>query len=210
MQGSAQPPAEKVIPHLTAGQTGYSLGAMKLSMLFAMALMLGTACARAGDSIYDIQLKDIDGKATSLNAYRGKVLLLVNVASKCGNTPQYAGLEALYRKHKDQGLVVVGFPCNQFGGQEPGTNEEIKQFCSSRYEVSFPMMDKLEVNGPGRHSLYTLLAGKDSPVAGDIRWNFTKFLVSREGKIVKRFDSKIKPEAPELVTAVEAELAAKK
>jgi glutathione peroxidase len=182
---------------------------MKTWVLLATILATGAARVGAGDSIFDVKLKDIDGKESSLEAYRGKVLLAVNVASKCGHTPQYAGLEALYQKYRKQGLVVLGFPCNQFGAQEPGTNEEIKQFCSSRYHVSFPLWDKIDVNGPHRHALYGLLAGKDSPVAGDIRWNFTKFLVGRDGKILGRFEPKTKPEAPELVTAVEAALAAK-
>ncbi len=172
-------------------------------------LILQTVSVRAADSIYQVPLKDIDGKATSLNAYKGKVLLLVNVASKCGYTPQYAGLEALYEKYKDQGFAVLGFPCNQFGRQEPGTNEEIKQFCSTKYQVTFPLYDKIEVNGPNRHPLYSTLAGSDSPFSGDIKWNFTKFLIGRDGKIVKRFESAVKPDSPELVKAVEAALAHK-
>jgi glutathione peroxidase len=164
---------------------------------------------RAADSIYDIPLKDIDGKNTSLKPYKGNVLLIVNVASKCGFTPQYTALEAIYQKYKGQGLAVLGFPCNQFGGQEPGTDEEIKQFCTSKYSVTFPLFDKLEVNGANRHPLYKTLAGEGSPTAGDIKWNFTKFLVGRDGKIVKRFDSKVKPDSPEMIQAIEAALAAK-
>jgi glutathione peroxidase len=136
-------------------------------------------------------------------------MLIVNVASKCGYTPQYKGLEALYKKYKDKGLVVLGFPCNQFGKQEPGTNEEIKEFCTSKFDVTFPMFDKVEVNGDNRHELYTALAGKDSPFPGDIKWNFNKFLVGKDGKIIKRFDSKVTPDSEELVKAVEAALAAK-
>jgi glutathione peroxidase len=136
-------------------------------------------------------------------------LLLVNVASHCGFTPQYTALEATYQKYQAQGLVVCGFPCNQFGGQEPGTDAEIKQFCSSKYAVTFPMFDKIEVNGASRHSLYVMLAGKESPVAGDIGWNFTKFLIGRDGKILKRFESKVKPDSPEVIQAIEAALAAK-
>jgi glutathione peroxidase len=171
-------------------------------------LLLQAAALHAG-TIYDIPLKDIDGKSTSLNPYKGQVMLVVNVASKCGYTPQYAGLEALYEKYKSKGFVVLGFPCNQFGGQEPGTREEIKQFCSSKYEVSFPMFDKIEVNGQSRHALYTVLAGKDSPFAGNINWNFTKFLVGRDGKILARFESKVTPDSAELTKAVESALAAK-
>jgi len=172
-------------------------------------LIMHALTALGGSSIYDIPLKDIDGKSTSLESYKGKVLLIVNVASKCGLTPQYSGLESLYQKYKDQGLVVLGFPCNQFGSQEPGTNEEIKQFCSSKYNVSFPMFDKIDVNGAGRHPLYTELAGQNSPFPGDIKWNFNKFLVGRDGKIVKRFEPKIAPDSAELVAAVEAALAKK-
>lgn len=172
------------------------------------ALIFLQAMAHAA-SIQEIALKDIDGKDTSLAAYKGKVLLIVNVASKCGYTPQYKSLEAVYEKYKDKGLAVLGFPCNQFGGQEPGTNEEIKQFCSSKYNVTFPMFDKLEVNGPNRHPLYTALAGTSSPYPGDIKWNFNKFLIGRDGKILKRFDSNVKPDSPELTAAIESALAAK-
>ncbi len=124
-------------------------------------------------------------------------------------TPQYKGLEATYQKYKAQGLVVTGFPCNQFGAQESGTNEEIKQFCSSKYNVTFPMFDKIEVNGASRHPLYQILAGKESPFPGDIKWNFNKFLIGKDGKIVKRFDSKAAPESKEVTDAIEAALAAK-
>jgi glutathione peroxidase len=174
-----------------------------------LALIAMNTIAVSAQSIYDIKLKDIDGKDTTLAAYKGKAVLIVNVASKCGYTKQYAGLEALYQKYKDQGLVVLGVPCNQFGGQEPGTNEEIKQFCSSKYNVTFPLFDKIEVNGANRHPLYVQLAGKDSPFPGDIKWNFNKFLIGRDGKIVKRFDSKVAPESEELTTAVESALATK-
>jgi glutathione peroxidase len=181
---------------------------MKTIALLA-SLIAMTTLATPAASLYDIKLKDIDGKDTSLSAYKGKVVLIVNVASKCGYTKQYAGLEATYLKYKDQGLVVLGFPCNQFGGQEPGTNEEIKQFCSSKFNVTFPMFDKIEVNGANRHPLYVALAGKDSPFPGDIKWNFNKFLIGKNGKILERFDSKVTPESEELTKAVEAALAAK-
>ena len=181
---------------------------MKTLALFATLFLVQTLAARAA-SLYDIKLKDIDGKDTSLAAYKGKAILIVNVASKCGYTKQYAGLEAAYLKYKDRGLVILGFPCNQFGGQEPGTNEEIKQFCSSKFNVTFPLFDKLEVNGAKRHPLYTALAGQDSPFPGDIKWNFNKFLVSRDGKILRRFDSGVTPDSEELTKAVETALAAK-
>ena len=178
-------------------------------VLITMAISISLIAAHAADSVYDIPLKDIDGKDTTLKPYAGQVLLLVNVASHCGYTPQYAGLESLYKKYGSRGLVVCGFPCNQFGAQEPGTAAEIKTFCTAKYDVTFPMFDKLEVNGDNRHPLYVALAGKSSPFAGNIKWNFTKFLVGRDGKILKRFDSGVRPDSPELVAAVEAALAVK-
>jgi glutathione peroxidase len=171
-------------------------------------LIFQLVSASAADSIYDIPLKDIDGKDTSLKPYQGKVLLIVNVASKCGFTPQYTALEALHQKYNPQGLIVLGFPCNQFGGQEPGTDAEIKEFCTSKYSVTFPMFDKLEVNGDHRHPLYVMLAGKDSPFPGNIKWNFTKFLIGRDGKILNRFGSMTKPDSEEVTKAIEAALAA--
>ncbi|MDB6150169.1 MAG: hypothetical protein JWQ44_1617 [Chthoniobacter sp.] len=159
--------------------------------------------------LYTIPLKDIDGRDTSLQAYKGSVLLIVNVASKCGYTKQYAGLEELWRKYKDKGLVVLGFPSNDFGGQEPGTNEEIKEFCSSKFDVSFPLFDKLHVKGPEQHPLYGTLTGAESPAPGPVKWNFGKFLVGRDGQLKTRFDSKSAPDSAELVQAVEAALAAK-
>lgn len=181
---------------------------MKTKTLIA-SLIAMTAIAASAQSIYDIKLKDIDGKDTTLAAYKGKPVLIINVASKCGYTKQYSGLEATYQKYKAQGFAVLGFPCNQFGGQEPGTNEEIKQFCSSKFNVTFPLFDKIEVNGANRHPLYVALAGKDSPFPGDIKWNFNKFLVGKDGKIIKRFDSKVTPDSEELTKAIEAALAAK-
>ena len=167
-----------------------------------------TTLLHAG-SIYDIALKDIDGKTTTLAAFKGKTILIVNVASHCGYTPQYKSLEAVYKKYQSKGFVVLGFPCNQFGGQEPGTNEEIKQFCLSKYDVTFPMFDKIEVNGANRHPLYVALAGDASPFPGNIKWNFTKFLIGKDGNIVKRFESKVAPDSAEATTAIEAALAAK-
>jgi glutathione peroxidase len=179
---------------------------MKLLLVLSALSLLQVLSTHAADSIYSISLNDIDGQPTSLKAYEGKVLLIVNVASKCGYTPQYTGLEALQEKYKAKGFTVLGFPCNQFGSQEPGTNKEIKQFCSSQYQVTFPLFDKIDVNGPKRHPLYALLAGNGSPFPGDIKWNFTKFLIGRDGKILKRFDSKVKPDSAELVQGVEQAL----
>lgn len=175
---------------------------------WVMVLVLACGLAMAGN-LRQIALKDINGKETSLKAYDGKVLLVVNVASQCGLTPQYKSLEAVYRKFKEQGFAVLGFPCNDFGSQEPGTNEEIKEFCSTRYDVSFPMFDKLHVKGPERHPLYEALSGKDSPFPGDVKWNFGKFLIGRDGKILKRFEPKVAPDSPEVTQAIESALAAK-
>jgi glutathione peroxidase len=177
---------------------------MKLTALLAT-LML-TASALTAGSVLDVPVKDIKGKDTSLKAYAGKVILVVNVASKCGLTKQYDALEATYQKFKGQGLVVAGFPCNQFGGQEPGSNEEILKFCTSKFNVTFPMFDKLEVNGPGRHPLYKELIGAGGK---DIGWNFGKFLVGRDGKVIARFEPRTAPDAPEVVKAIETALAAK-
>ena len=185
------------------------VASMNATMLACAMMITTTLSLPAADSLYDIPLKDIDGQNTTLKPYAGKVLLVVNVASKCGFTPQYAALEAIYKKYQDQGLVVCGFPCNQFLSQEPGTDAEIKAFCTSKYDVTFPMFDKLEVNGANRHPLYVVLAGKASPFPGNIHWNFTKFLIGRDGKIVARFDSKVKPDSEEVTKAIEAALAAK-
>jgi glutathione peroxidase len=178
-------------------------------LIFLTTLVVMQTSAMLAASLDSIPIKDIDGKETSLKGYKGKVLLIVNVASKCGLTPQYKGLEAIHEKYKDKGFSVLGFPCNQFAGQEPGTNEEIKQFCSSTYHVTFPMFDKLDVNGENRHPLYVALAGKDSPFPGDIKWNFGKFLIGRDGKIIKRFEPRTTPDSPEVTQAIEAALAAK-
>ena len=144
-----------------------------------------------------------------MKAYQGKVLLVVNVASKCGYTPQYTALEALQKKYEAQGFTVVGFPCNDFASQEPGTPEEIKQFCSSKYDVTFPLFEKLHVNGAEQHPLYAELTGSDSPFPGPIGWNFTKFVISRDGKIVNRFKSVVKPDSTEVISAIEGAIAAK-
>ena len=183
-------------------------GCMKLLLILCSALLMQMVAVRAASVPENLTVKDIDGKDVSLKAYRGKVVLIVNVASRCGFTPQYEALESVYEKYKDKGFVVLGFPCNQFGAQEPGSNAEIKQFCSSKYNVTFPMFDKIEVNGPNRHPLYDSLAGKDSPFAGNIKWNFSKFLVGRDGKILKRFESPVKPDSVEVTQAIETALAA--
>jgi glutathione peroxidase len=168
------------------------------------------ASAETKSTLYDIPLKDIHGKSTSLKAYKGKTLLLVNVASKCGLTPQYSALEAIQKKYKDKGFVVLGFPSNDFGGQEPGTNEEIQEFCSTKYNVTFPLFDKVHVKeGPEQHALYKALTGEGAPFPGEVKWNFGKFLISKDGKIVKRFEPPTKPDSTEVTEAVEAALASK-
>ena len=182
---------------------------MKMIALLGAFLLTQVAWARGAGSLYEIPLKDINGKSASLKEYKGKVLLIVNVASQCGYTPQYKPLETIYRKYQSKGLMVVGFPCNDFGAQEPGTNEEIKSFCSAKYDVTFPLFDKLHVKGSEQHPLYELLTGKSSAVPGDVQWNFGKFLVSRDGKIIKRFESKVTPDSTEVVEAIEAALASK-
>ncbi len=148
------------------------------------------------DTVYGFKARTIEGKPISLSQYKGKVLLIVNVASKCGFTPQYAGLEKLYRKYKDKGFVILGFPCNQFLSQEPGTDKEIKTFCTTKYDVTFPLFDKIEVNGDHTHPLYQFLKKAEPEPDGKlaIGWNFTKFLISRDGKPLRRFVSKVKPE----------------
>jgi len=143
---------------------------------------------------YDIEVKGIDGAPDLLGTLRGKVTLAVNVASQCGLTPQYAGLEQLQEELGDQGFTVVGFPCNQFGAQEPGTEADIVQFCQTSYDVSFPMSAKLEVNGANRHPLYTFLTSPDTGIAGDITWNFEKFLIGRDGRVLKRYPPPTKPQ----------------
>ena len=159
----------------------------------------------AASTVHEFTLNSIDGKPAPLSQYKGKVMLLVNVASKCGYTPQYAGLESLYQKYKDRGLVVVGIPANNFGGQEPGTNEEIKTFCTRTYNVSFPMMSKVSVKGDDKTPLYQFFTA-DPTYGGDVKWNFTKFLVGKDGKVISRFESKVTPDSPELTSAVEQAL----
>lgn len=172
-------------------------------ILIPAAALVSTAFAA---DLAAIPFPDAAGKPTSLKAYEGKVVLMVNVASKCGNTPQYKELEALYQKHKDAGLVVIGFPCNDFGGQEPGTIEEIQTFCKTTYNVSFPLMGKLSVKGKDQHPLYAALTGPNGAFPGDVAWNFGKFLIGRDGKPLARFEPKIKPDAPEISAAIEKAL----
>ena len=157
-------------------------------------------------TIYEVDLPRIDGKPARLSEYAGKVVLAVNVASKCSFTPQYAGLEALYEKYSERGFTVLGFPCNQFFNQEPGSAEKIQEFCTVNYGVTFPLFAKLDVKGGMQHPLYAILSElpDDSGKAGDVKWNFEKFLVGRDGTVVRRFRSKVTPEDPTLVEAIES------
>jgi glutathione peroxidase len=159
-------------------------------------------------ALYDIPLKTLSGEETSLAAQKGKAVLVVNVASKCGLTPQYEGLEKLHEQYADRGFTVIGFPCNQFKGQEPGTAEEIQEFCSTTYGVTFPLMEKVDVNGDDRHPVYDVLTAVADAEGhkGDVRWNFEKFLVSPTGEVVARFGPLVTPEDEKLVAAVESQL----
>ncbi|QEL19057.1 glutathione peroxidase [Limnoglobus roseus] len=183
-------------------------------LLFPVSLIPADDTKKGGDKVngpLDFKMKDINGKEVDLAAYKGKVVLFVNVASKCGYTPQYKGLEAVYQRYEKEGLMVIGVPANEFGGQEPGTDAEIKEFCTAKYNVTFPMLSKVVVKGDGITPLYKYLTSKetDGKYAGDIKWNFEKFLVNRKGEVVGRYDSKVKPESDELTKAITTELAKK-
>lgn len=156
----------------------------------------------AADNIHEFTMKSIDGKPTQLASYKGKVVLAVNVASQCGYTPQYAGLEALYKKYQAKGLVVAGFPANNFGAQEPGTDSEIKTFCDRNYKVTFPIFSKISVKGADQAPLYQYLTKN----AGEVKWNFAKFLIGKDGRVIKKFDSGVEPSSEELTKAIEAAL----
>jgi len=176
------------------------------SLLIGVVLIMATSLF-AASGIYGFTLNSIDGKPAPLADYKGKVVLLVNVASQCGYTPQYSALESIYEKYKDQGFVILGFPANNFGAQEPGTNEEIKTFCTRKYSVTFPMYSKISVKGADQAPLYAYLTKETGPgITGDIKWNFTKFLVDRDGKVVQRFESAVTPDSKEVTSAIEKQL----
>jgi glutathione peroxidase len=186
-------------------------------LLGIFSFLLGTGRAASAPSVnpdpaaggvFSFSMKSIDGIDIPLSSFKGKVLLIVNVASRCGYTPQYEGLESLYRRYKDSGLVVLGFPANNFKSQEPGTDAEIKAFCATTYGVTFPMFSKISVKGEDQHPLYRYLTsgGGNEGLAGDVKWNFTKYLVDRNGTIVGRFGSSVKPLSDELVHAIESAL----
>jgi glutathione peroxidase len=175
--------------------------------LLGVAILLMSATLFAAGSIYDFTLNSIDGKPMPLATFKGKVILVVNVASRCGFTPQYSALEAVYEKYKDQGFVILGFPANNFGHQEPGTNAEIKKFCSAKYNVTFPMYAKISVKGDDQAPLYKYLTESANPAyAGEIKWNFTKFLVDRDGHVVQRFEPDATPDSPQVTSAIEQAL----
>ncbi|WP_395749774.1 glutathione peroxidase [Prosthecobacter sp.] len=168
-----------------------------------LSLLMTSIAIAADTNVQDIAVKTIDGKDTALKAYAGKVLLIVNVASECGYTPQYAGLQALSEKMSAKGLVVMGFPCNDFGGQEPGSEEQIKTFCTQNYKVTFPMFAKVSIKGDGKHPLYAAL---QSATGSEVGWNFEKFLIGKDGKVLQKFGSDVEPDSPELMAAIEAAL----
>ena len=181
----------------------------EMKKLFVLMALLGISAMAAEKTVYDFTLNSIDGLATPLSSFKGKVVLLVNVASRCGYTPQYTALESIYEKYKDRGFVIIGVPANNFGGQEPGTNQEIKTFCSAKYHVRFPMMAKVSVKGSDITPLYQFLTDKGAhpETGGEIGWNFTKFLVGPNGKVIARFDSAVKPDSLQVTSAIEKALA---
>jgi glutathione peroxidase len=181
-------------------------GKLGIFVTFGALLIMATSLF-AGSGVYSFTLNSIDGKPAPLADYKGKVVLLVNVASQCGFTPQYSALEAIYEKYKDQGFVILGFPANNFGAQEPGTNEEIKTFCTRKYSVTFPMYSKISVKGDDQAPLYAYLTKETGAgIAGEIKWNFTKFLVDRDGKVFQRFEPAVTPDSKEVTGAIEKQL----
>ena len=182
------------------------LGKLGIYLTFGALLIMATSLF-AGSGVYTFTLNSIDGKPAPLADYKGRVVLLVNVASQCGYTPQYSALEAVYEKYKDKGFVILGFPANNFGAQEPGTNEEIKTFCTRKYSVTFPMYSKISVKGSDQAPLYGYLTKETGAgIAGDIQWNFTKFLVDRDGKVIQRFEPAVTPDSKEVTAAIEKQL----
>jgi glutathione peroxidase len=182
-----------------------------LLALAPRAMVAAPSDSRRPASVFDFTVKDIDGKDVALSQYRGKVLLIVNTASQCGRTPQYKGLQEIYQKYRDQGFEVLAFPANDFGKQEPGTDEQIKEFCTSHYKVSFPLFSKIVVKGKRIHPLYDFLTSEstDPKFAGPIGWNFAKFLVDRKGEVIARFEPSARPESAEVTGAIEKALAEK-
>lgn len=197
---------------------------MKFIFLTAIAFLFTFGCASSNtaqtnsdmtaktmkdSTIYDFSMTDINGKQVSLSDYKDKIVMIVNTASKCGNTPQYEGLQKIYDQYKDQGFVVLGFPANNFMGQEPGTDKEIKEFCTLKYNVTFPMFSKISVKGDDQNAFYKYLTNPKAKFPGDITWNFEKFLTDRNGNVIARFSPKTKPEDPKVIEAIERALGGK-
>lgn len=184
-----------------------SLSGTTGTYLVIVVILMMTTSLVAGSGLYDFTLNSIDGKPAPLADYKGKVILIVNVASQCGYTPQYSALESIYEKYKGQGFVILGFPANNFGAQEPGTNAEIKTFCTRKYNVTFPMYAKISVKGADQAPLYGYLTKETGAgISGDIKWNFTKFLVDRNGSVVQRFEPATTPDSKEVAEAIEKQL----
>jgi len=181
-----------------------------IRVLCSLALLCGVVSAAdvaaAEDGLFDRKMELLSGETVDMSRFEGRVVMIVNVASRCGRTPQYEPLQALYEKYQDEGFVVLGFPCNQFGRQEPGTAEQIREFCTENYSVTFPMFAKVEVNGPGAADLYKELKSQ-ADESGEVKWNFEKFLISRDGEVVERFGSRVSPDSKNVVEAIERELA---
>lgn len=199
-----EPVAQKAMPHVQEGELAAKFDPKNLPPPGTAPAPVAVT-AKEIDPMWNVPLKNLKGQATTLADWKGKALLVVNVASQCGNTPQYASLEAVQKKYEAKGFTVVGFPCNQFGGQEPGTSEEIAEFCASNYGITFPIMEKSDVNGPNRNDVYKTL----TPIAdaaghsGDIRWNFEKFVISADGTKITRFSPRTKPDDPAVIAAIE-------
>lgn len=179
---------------------------LALAITAATSLFGSTDTTTSDANVYDIKVQDINKKEINLSEYKGKVLLIVNVASKCGFTKQYSGLQKIYDEYKDQGFEILGFPCNDFGGQEPGSNEEIAEFCSLNFGVNFPMFDKVKVLGDDKHPLFEMLTNNEKTGKSDIKWNFEKFIIDKEGNLVDRFRSMTKPEGEKITSLIEKEL----
>ncbi len=177
-----------------------------INQIVAQDNLTSTKESKLTDNINDITVLDMNNKEVKLSSYNGKVLLIVNVASECGNTPQYAGLEDIYKEFHPQGFEILAFPCNDFGGQEPGTNEEIKTFCTANYGVTFPLFDKVKILGPDKSPLYAVLTDNSVTYKGDVKWNFEKFLIDRNGNIVARFGNKVQPTSDEVISAIKVQL----
>jgi glutathione peroxidase len=205
-KSTSESTSEELVPTRFTSMPSTKPSRLGIFLTFGALLIMATSLF-AGSGVYSFTLNSIDGKPAPLADYKGKVVLLVNVASQCGYTPQYSALEAIYEKYKDQGFVILGFPANNFGAQEPGTNEEIKTFCTRKYSVTFPMYSKISVKGADQAPLYAYLTKETGAgIAGEIKWNFTKFLVDRDGKVIQRFEPAVTPDSKDVTGAIEKQL----